>query len=66
MGLADAIVRNYSTLALIVAGSSFGYGLVYAVSYNSSPLNDARQALGAITPGHARSSGHLYDCTQTL
>ena len=46
MGLANAIVRNYSSLALLVAGSSFGYGLIYAVNHNSSPLADAKASLG--------------------
>ena len=46
MGLANAIVRNYSSLALVVAGSSFGYGLFYSVTHNSSPLADAKASLG--------------------
>jgi hypothetical protein len=65
MGLRDAIVRNYSTLALVVAGTSFGYGLVYAVSYNSSPLADAKQSLGAQEIATLAPFGVPYDFRQT-
>ena len=66
MGLAEAIARNYSTLALIVAGSSFGYGLVYAVSYGSSPLTDAKQSIGQqLSSTRAPASGDSCDPEQT-
>ena len=52
MGLANAVVRNYSSLALLVAGTSFGYGLFYAVTYNSSPLADAKASLGEWSHPH--------------
>ncbi len=55
MGLANAIVRNYSSLALVVAGSSFGYGLLYAVTHNSSPLADAKASLGEMSRPHPLS-----------
>jgi len=45
MGLADFVVRNYSTMVKVVLPASFSYGLLYTLTQGSSPLDDARQAV---------------------
>lgn len=48
MGLAGAIVRNYSTMAKVALPVGFSYGLFYSLAHGTSPLADAKQtALGA-------------------
>ena len=48
MGTADVIVRNYSTMAKIALRLGFTYGIFYSVVHGTSPLCDARRALGAL------------------
>ena len=44
MGLAGAIVRNYSTMAKVVLPAGFSYGLFYSIAHGTSPLADAKVA----------------------
>lgn len=59
MGLAGAIVRNYSSMAKVALPAGFSIGLFYSLALGSSPLSDAKQAaLGA--------SGRLSLCARLL
>lgn len=44
MGLAGAIVRNYSSMAKVALPAGFSIGLFYSLALGSSPLSDAKQA----------------------
>jgi len=47
MGIANIIVKNYSTMAKVALPVGFCYGLYYSLAHGTSPLADARRAVSA-------------------